>query len=133
MLLDPPYQRGDVWGTTRRQNLIKSILMGVPIPSIVINDRSKSGWDFDLTCVVIDGKQRVTSILMFLNDELTVEGSWFGLPEGQIKFSELPLPQQRRFKQHTLQFCEGQLETIEHETEVFELINYGGVPQGETD
>jgi len=39
LLLDPPYQRGDVWGYKRQANLIRSILLGVPIPSIIINDR----------------------------------------------------------------------------------------------
>ncbi len=37
--MDQPYQRGVVWGVKRRRNLIKSLLMGIPVPAIVINNR----------------------------------------------------------------------------------------------
>ena len=40
MELNAPYQRGDVWGEVRQRNLIRSILLGIPIPSIIINDRA---------------------------------------------------------------------------------------------
>lgn len=130
LLLSPPYQRGDVWGNTRRRNLIKSILLGVPIPSIIVNDRFAGNWDE--TVAVIDGKQRITTILMFLNSDLSVPGEWFDV-WGEVTYAQLPLPQQRRFKTIPLQVCEGQLPNIESEIEVFELVNFGGVAQGETD
>jgi hypothetical protein len=133
MLLDPPYQRGDVWGTKRRVNLIRSLMLGIPIPSIIINDRFAAGWSDSLSCVVIDGKQRITSILLFLNDKLEVPAEWFGYPQGMLKFSQLPTPTQRGFRMHTLGFCEGQLDTLESEVEVFNLINFGGVAQGDSD
>lgn len=132
MLLDPPYQRGDVWGNKRRVNLIRSLLLGVPIPSIVINDRFAAGWDNELFCVVIDGKQRITTILMWFQDKLAVPGEWFDLT-GEVLFSQLSLPLQRYFRQHPIPFCEAQLPSLEAEQEVFDLINFGGVPQGETD
>ena len=47
LLLSPPYQRGIVWGETRQRNLIKSILLGIPIPSIIINDRAAASWPDD--------------------------------------------------------------------------------------
>lgn len=130
LLLSPPYQRGDVWGTKRRRNLIKSILLGVPIPSIIINDRFSSNWGEEIA--VIDGKQRITTILMFFNGELRVPGEWFGM-EGDVTFSQITVPQQRGFKHTPLQVCEGQLPNIEAEIEVFELVNFGGVAQGESD
>jgi hypothetical protein len=139
--LSPPYQRGDVWGQIRQRNLIRSILLGVPIPSIIINDRfspsynsDKESWGLEKSdCIaVIDGKQRMTAILAFLQDDLTVPGEWFGLV-GEITYSMLPMPQQRGFKHYPIQFCEGQLRNLEEEREVFELVNFGGVPQGETD
>lgn len=130
LYLDAPYQRGDVWGKLRRKNLIRSILLGIPIPSLIINDRFAAGWGEEIA--VIDGKQRISSILMFLNNELEVPGKWFGL-EGEITFDVLPIAQKRRFRGHAIGFSEGKLESLEQEIEVFELINYGGVPQGETD
>lgn len=133
--LSPPYQRGDVWGCRRRANLIRSILLGVPIPSVIINDRFSANWREDESIAVIDGKQRLTTILDFLNDALLVPAEWFGMstPSGLLVFSELPMPDQRRFRQSPIPFTEGQLPDLAAEQEVFELVNYGGVPQGESD
>lgn len=133
LLLDAPYQRGDVWGNIRRRNLIRSILLGIPIPSIIINDRASAGWDELITCAVIDGKQRITAIMMFLTDQLDVPSEWFGIEGNSLLFSELPVARQRGFRNHPIPFCEGQLPSLEAEREVFELVNFGGVPQGESD
>lgn len=134
LVLNAPYQRGDVWGKKRRVNLIRSIILGVPIPSIVINDRMKAGWKKnDFSIIVIDGKQRITSILMFLDSELEVPGDWFGMTEDVVTFDKLPIVNQRMFKSATLSFSEGALPSLKMEREVFDLVNFGGVPQGESD
>lgn len=136
MLLSPPYQRGDVWGKTRQRNLIRSILLGIPIPAIIINDRASAGWDEMISCAVIDGKQRITAILAFLKGELGVPAEWLGVcgdENGLVHYPYLPLPTQRHIKNFPLPFCEGQLGSLEAEREVFELVNFGGVPQGESD
>lgn len=133
LLLNPPYQRGDVWGPTRRRSLIRSVLLGVPIPSIIINDRLRADWDnADAFIAVIDGKQRITTLLRFLSNEFTVPGDWFG-EDGDVLFSSLPIAKQRRFTNQPLAFSEGVLGSIDEEREVFELVNFGGVPQGATD
>lgn len=132
LYLDPPYQRGDVWGEERRVNLIRSVLLGVPIPSIVVNDRLGAEWVDDYRLAVIDGRQRCQTVLMFMDSDLAIPGSWVGM-SGDVLFSELPIERQRGIRNHAMGFCEGHLETIEQEHEVFELINFGGVPQGEAD
>jgi hypothetical protein len=132
LLLDPPYQRGDVWGNRRRVNLIRSIILGIPIPSIIINDRFSASWKDDESLAVIDGKQRITAILKFLNGDLRIPGEWFGM-DGPVTIQDLPMPQQRRFRQTPVAFSEGCLKSIEQEQEVFDLVNFGGIPQGETD
>lgn len=132
MLLDPPYQRGDVWGPVRQRNLIKSILAGVPIPSIVINDRFGAGWSDIVSCCVIDGRQRITAILKFIDGQLDVPGEWFGM-EGPVTFDRIDIALQRKFRHTPLQVCEGQVPSEELEREIFDLVNFGGVPQGESD
>ena len=60
--LTPSYQRGDVWGTPARQLLIESILRGIPLPSVILlkpEDPTKP-------LEVVDGKQRLTAILLFV-------------------------------------------------------------------
>lgn len=131
LLLSPLYQRGDVWGPKRKVNLIRSLLLGIPIPSIVVNDRFAANWGEEIA--VIDGKQRMTTILEWFTGKLAVPGEWFDIPLDEVSYDDLPVPMQRYFKMHAIPFCEAQLPSLEAEREVFELINFGGVPQGESD
>lgn len=60
--LEPGFQRKSVWTITDRTRLIQSILAGYPIPSIFLYKRVDNGRTvYD----VIDGKQRLETILMF--------------------------------------------------------------------
>jgi hypothetical protein len=60
--LDPGFQRNSVWTVTDRRRLIQSILARYPLPSIFLYERrQKGGVVYD----VIDGKQRLETILMF--------------------------------------------------------------------
>jgi hypothetical protein len=132
LYMDTPYQRGDVWGPIRQQNLIRSLLIGIPVPSIIVNDRMAANWVNDYRMAVIDGKQRMTAILRFLNGELAVPGEWFGL-SGEVKLTDLPEGPKRRIHNTPIAFSEGRLANEEEERQVFELVNFGGVPQGESD
>lgn len=144
--LDPPYQRGDVWGPTRRRNLIRSALSGIPIPAIVVNDRLAGGWPADLRkamYAVVDGKQRAVTLSDFQTDQLDVPASWFpadhvltatDTDDGPyVSWSGLHVGAQRRFQFLAIPVVEGRLPDLEAERELFELLNYGGVPQGQSD
>jgi uncharacterized protein with ParB-like and HNH nuclease domain len=139
LFLDPPYQRGDVWGTIRRRNFIRSLLMGVPVPSLVVNHRIHADeWGGDFRIAVVDGKQRITTVLMFIDGLLTVPAAWFksehvASRKEFVSYQGLSLVGQRKFKGHNLPFAEARVGSLELETEIFELINFGGVPQGHVD
>lgn len=60
--LSPSYQRADVWPTGDAQQLIESVLRGIPLPSIILLQDDEGGVNFE----VVDGKQRLTSILRFM-------------------------------------------------------------------
>lgn len=60
--LSPSYQRADVWATRDAQLLIESILRGIPLPSVILLKNNDSEGDH---YEIIDGKQRLTSILRF--------------------------------------------------------------------
>lgn len=131
--LYPPYQRGDVWGHKRRVNLIRSLLMGVPIPSIILNDRLSADWPGDYRKCIIDGKQRITTILMFLDDELEVPREWFDGSPGLVSFSMLSNCRRLGFKNMPIACSEARIKTLAGEKEIFDLVNFGGLQQGEVD
>ena len=61
--LNPGFQRNSVWTQSDRRRLIESITSGYPVPSVFLYKRNVNG---RLVYDVIDGKQRLDSILMFL-------------------------------------------------------------------
>lgn len=132
--MNPEYQRGDVWGATRQKNLWFSLLGGIPIPSIILNSRLESDFDgpTQYSYGVIDGKQRITAILAFVHDRLPLPGDWFST-SGDVHYSDLDQSVQRRITNMALATSEGRLPSLDAEREVFELVNYGGVPQGAAD
>lgn len=139
--LDQPYQRGVVWGLRRQQNLIKSLLMGIPVPAIMLNDRfgaefSHHGYSRDRcwSYAVVDGKQRITALRRFLNSEFSVPAGWFADgADGEVRFADLPVTQQRRLRNTPIAVTEGQFATLDAERELFDLLNFGGLAQGEAD
>jgi len=86
---DPVYQRKSVWTDEKRAFLIDSILKNFPIPPIFLHqkinpDTGKTNFD------VVDGKQRLTAITMFIRNELPVTSEIEGSEEiGGKTFSEL--------------------------------------------
>jgi Protein of unknown function DUF262 len=63
--LNPEFQRREAWNDTKKSRFIESVLLGFPIPQIVLAERKgKTG-----AYVVIDGKQRLLSIRRFCASE----------------------------------------------------------------
>lgn len=60
--LEPAFQRQSVWSDRDRQKLIESIFQNYPVPSIFLYRQTDFG---RLRYDVIDGKQRLESVLMF--------------------------------------------------------------------
>lgn len=60
--LDPGFQRDSVWTLSDRKKLIESLLQNYPIPSVFLYRENNNG---KLHYNVIDGKQRIETVLMF--------------------------------------------------------------------
>lgn len=63
--LNPKYQRRNAWNDDKRSKLIESIIIGYPIPEIVLAENPLQKKSF----AVIDGKQRLLTIAGFINPE----------------------------------------------------------------
>ncbi len=61
--LDPEFQRRNVWSISAKSKFIESIFLGVPIPQILLTSKKGSRSSF----LVLDGKQRLTTIKEFLD------------------------------------------------------------------
>lgn len=59
--LSPNFQRRDAWGSDRKSKFIESIILGLPIPQIILAERKDKRGSY----IVIDGKQRLLSIRQF--------------------------------------------------------------------
>jgi hypothetical protein len=63
--LSPSFQRRNAWLDNRKSKLIESILLGFPIPQIVLAEKPQQSGEF----FVIDGKQRLLALRQFFVDE----------------------------------------------------------------
>lgn len=71
--LSPSFQRRNAWLTNRKSKLIESMLLGFPIPQIVLAERrDRKGHYF-----VLDGKQRLLALRQFFADDSDPRDSEF--------------------------------------------------------
>lgn len=66
--LQPEYQRNFVWKNKQQSKFIESLILGIPVPTIFINENEDSTYE------VIDGQQRLTTCYRFWNNELKLMG-----------------------------------------------------------
>jgi len=152
--VDQPYQRGDVWDDNRRRLLIRSLVQGIPIGAIVVNDRFTAKFhepeygpvraaNRNWAVAIIDGKQRFTTFVRWLRSELAVPASWFPASEilrpedggdgPYVRLSGLVAPQSLHLRNTPVSVVEATVRTLAAERTIFDLINFGGVAQGEAD
>jgi hypothetical protein len=70
--LNPRFQRRDAWNITRKSRFIESLILGFPVPQIVLATNNKEKGKF----IVLDGKQRLLTLLQFYGDSATPNNSF---------------------------------------------------------
>lgn len=105
MDLSPSYQRADVWANAEAQLLIESVLRGIPLPSVIL---LKTNTDDGDQYEIVDGKQRLTSLLRFTGAHpkalATVRSkatTWAEDPEEMVDLFTADYPRYRKtWKKH---------------------------------
>ena len=93
--LDPPYQRRAVWSRSFREFFVDTVLLGYPAPPIFLHEVLQD--EGTPKYAVIDGKQRLLTVLTFADDGFAV-GEHSPLEELRGKyFSDLDESYQKRF------------------------------------
>jgi hypothetical protein len=59
--LNPSFQRRDAWTAQRKSKFIESLILGLPIPQLVLAENKNSKGSY----IIIDGKQRLLSLRQF--------------------------------------------------------------------
>lgn len=82
--LDVDYQRGYVWSQGDKESLIESVLAGCEIGKMVFVKRpfSVDGHLYE----ILDGKQRYSTLLDFIEDQITYKGYKFSELSGQDRY-----------------------------------------------
>ena len=124
----PEYQRRRVWDAKRKSRLIESFIINVPVPSIFLYEYDFSKYE------VMDGLQRITSILEFFDNKYQLEGLELWSELNGKYYEDLPLEIRTAVERRYLSAVILLKETASDEQKekmmkrfVFERLNTGGV------
>jgi hypothetical protein len=121
LIIDPDFQRANVWTKNQGSELVESILMGIPIPTMYFFEMRNGKKQ------VVDGRQRITAILDFLNDKLILKDLKILHQYNGFRFSQLDSKMQGIFEDYQLSFYIIQPPTPERvKYDIFDRVNRGG-------
>ncbi|MBS3026722.1 MAG: DUF262 domain-containing protein [Dolichospermum sp. DET50] len=129
-LFIPDYQREMAWDEDRQSKFIESVILGLPIPYIFVADISGSE---DLARLeIIDGTQRIRTLIRFINNKLKLKNLEKLKTLNGFIFENLPLPRQRRFKRTSIRMIVLTKEADEEiRRDLFQRINSGSLELNE--
>ena len=118
----PDFQRDFVWESARQSKLIESCIMRIPLPVLYVAEGN------DGRIVVVDGLQRLTTFVRFINDELKLTGLGKGHPLNGKRYSDLSVNLQERVEdtQLTLYILDKNAPK-RAKLDIFERVNSGSV------
>jgi uncharacterized protein with ParB-like and HNH nuclease domain len=126
----PPFQRDYVWSINDASRFIESLLLGLPVPGIFLSKDADSQ-----QLLVIDGQQRLKSLVYFYNGTFEPTGKTFSLkgvqPEYEGKtYATLPNKDRRRLDDSIIHATVVKQDSPTDDESsiyhIFERINSGG-------
>ena len=122
IVLDSDFQREDIWRRENKAELVESVLMGLPLPIFYFN-QDKYG-----NLIVVDGRQRLTALFSYMNDDYKLNNLKI-LPEvNNKKFSKLTPVQRTRIEDFQIQAHVIMPPTPDRiKFDIFDRVNRGGM------
>lgn len=119
--LNPSFQRGLVWNIKQKSELIESIIMGIPIPVFYVKEKP------DGVYVVVDGKQRLTTLFDFINNKFALGKLSILTGYQGLRFDDLSTLDQNKIEDYTLTINVIKAPTSDRVTfDLFDRVNRGG-------
>lgn len=124
-LFIPDYQREYIWDQKKGSEFIESLILDLPVPYIYV--AVVNGGPDDGRLEIVDGSQRIRTLVAFLTNNLELNGLTILKSLNGAKFKDLPFGRQLRFQRKTIRWIELLKISEEDRRELFRRINTGGV------
>lgn len=85
LIISPYFQRNLVWRDLHKVDFIKTILMGLPFPQIFIAKGSIDLETMTTTSCIVDGQQRMSTIVEYVSNKFSVDGKLFNELEPEVR------------------------------------------------
>jgi uncharacterized protein with ParB-like and HNH nuclease domain len=128
---EPEYQRKSIWSEEKKSFLINSIVRNFPIPPIFLHqkiDNETGSTKYD----VIDGKQRLTAIIEFLDNQLAISDEDDDEKLAGLYFEDLGKPQYAEYKKRFWRYALSieYIDTADRNIidSIFDRLNRNGEP-----
>ena len=121
IITNPDYQRDFVYSPKQSSKLIESILIGIPIPTIYLCQENDETWS------VIDGQQRITSFVHYLENKFPLSGLNELKELNGLYFKDMEKNIQKKLKSSSLSAICILKESQELKYEIFARLNQGSV------
>jgi hypothetical protein len=96
IVIQPDFQRNQVWSKTQKSKFIESIILNFPLPPIYLNETK------DAHYIVIDGLQRSSALKEYNKGEFALSGIEAIPKYNGLKFRDLPESLQSKFEDKKL-------------------------------
>jgi len=121
VVLDPDFQRENVWSRKQKSELVESILMGIPLPVMYFAE-DKLG-----NLQVIDGRQRLTALFTYLNNDFPISSAPILSSIKGKKFSQLEQKDQVKLEDYQIIVYIIKPSTPDRiKFDIFDRVNRGG-------
>ncbi|MFF1300655.1 MULTISPECIES: DUF262 domain-containing protein [unclassified Streptomyces] len=123
--MDPIFQRRDAWDRKKKSRFIESLIVGLPVPQVVLAERKGKKGKF----IVLDGKQRLLTLVQFAQGEFKLSGLELRSDLNRCNIDTLPGDERLAFETQTLRtMVVRHWQGDEFLYLVFHRLNTGSVP-----